>query len=345
MIREAIAKLVERENLTAAQSEAVMQEIMQGAATPSQISAFIVALRMKGETAEEIAGCAKSMRANAIKIVTKQNQVVDTCGTGGDGASTFNISTAVAFVIAGAGLAVAKHGNRSVSSRCGSADVLEALGVKIELTPEEVAKCLDEIGIGFLFAPRFHPAMKYAAVPRREVGIRTVFNLLGPLTNPASASIQLLGVYDPKLMETMAEVLRLLGVRQALVVHGADGLDELSTTGVNKVTRLRDGEISTLYLDPQQHGLPQSDIGQLKGGLPEENAQIMRALLQGERGAKRDVVLLNAAAGLLTAEKVIDFAEGLDLAAEVIDSGQAWHKLEELVELSKILAANSDKAS
>ena len=343
MIREAIAKLVERESLTSEDSEAVMQEIMQGGATPSQISAFITALRMKGETAEEIAGCAKAMRAHAIKVVSRQKQVVDTCGTGGDGTSTFNISTVVAFVIAGAGLAVAKHGNRSVSSRCGSADVLETLGVRIELGPEEVARCLDEIGIGFLFAPRLHPAMKYAAVPRREVGIRTIFNLLGPLTNPASASIQLLGVYDPKLTETMAEVLCLLGTHHALVVHGADGLDELSTTGVNKVTRLRDGEINTFDLDPHQLGLPRSDIAQLKGGLPEENARIMKALLHGEKGAKRDVVLFNAAAGLLAAEKVSDLKEGLDLAAEIVDSGQALHKLERLVELSQSLAVSPEE--
>jgi anthranilate phosphoribosyltransferase len=341
MIKEAIAKLVGRESLTSKESEAVMQEIMSGETTPSQISAFITALRMKGETPEEIAGCAKAMRAHAIKVATKQNQVVDTCGTGGDGAGTFNISTIVAFVIAGAGLAVAKHGNRSVSSRCGSADVLEALGVKIELGPEEVARCLDEIGIGFLFAPRLHPAMKYAAIPRREVGIRTIFNLLGPLTNPASASIQLLGVYDPKLTETIAQVLRLLGTQNALVVHGADGLDELSTTGTNTVTRLRNDEISTFYLDPIQQGLPRADIAQLRGGLPEENAMIMRTLLQGEKGVRRNVVLFNAAAGLLVADKVSDFKEGLELAAMIIDSGQALQKLEQLIELSQSLAVSS----
>jgi len=335
MIREAIAKLIEKESLNSEEAEAVMQEIMLGEATPSQISAFLTALRMKGETAEEIAGCARAMRAHATKVVTKQNPLIDTCGTGGDGVSTFNISTVVAFVIAGAGIAVAKHGNRSVSSRCGSADVLEALGARIELGPEETARCLDEIGIGFLFAPRLHPAMKYAAIPRREVGIRTIFNLLGPLTNPASASIQLLGVYDPRLTETIAQVLSLLGTHCALVVHGADGLDELSTTGVNKVTQLRNGKITNYYLDPQELGLPSAELVQLRGGLPEENAKIMRALLQGEEGARRDIVLLNAAAGLLAAEKAADFKEGLSLAVESIDSGKALNKLEQLVHLSQ----------
>ena len=337
MIREAIAKLVEKESLTSEEAEVVMNGIMLGEATPSQISAFIVALRMKGETAEEIAGCAKAMRAHATKVVSRQNPLIDTCGTGGDGIGTFNISTVVAFVVAGAGIAVAKHGNRSVSSRCGSADVLEILGVKIELGPKGIARCLDEIGIGFLFAPRLHPAMKYAATPRREIGVRTIFNILGPLTNPASASIQLLGVYDPRLTETIAQVLSLLGTRHALVVHGADGLDELSTTGINKVSQLHNGEITTYYLDPRQVGLPSAELAQLKGGLPEENARIVRALLQGERGAKRDVVLLNAAAGLLTAERVIDFKEDLSLAAETIDSGQALHKLEQLIQLSQSL--------
>ena len=339
MIREAVAKLVEKESLNPGEAEAVMQEIMLGEATPSQISAFLVALRMKGETAEEIAGCARAMRAHATKVVTKQNPLMDTCGTGGDGLSTFNISTVVAFVIAGAGVAVAKHGNRSVSSCCGSADVLEALGARIELGPEEIGKCLDEIGIGFLFAPRLHPAMKYAATPRREVGIRTIFNLLGPLANPASASIQLLGVYDPELTETMTQVLSLLGTHCALVVHGADGLDELSTTGINRVTQLRNGKIATYYLDPCQLGLPSAELAQLRGGLPEENARIVRALLQGEKGARRDIVLLNAAAGLLAAEKAADFQEGLNLAAESIDSGRALNKLEQLIHLSQSFGA------
>jgi len=342
MIREAIAKLIERKNLTSEEAEAVMQEIMLGEATPSQIGAFLIALRMKRETAEEIAGCAKAMRANAIKVETRQNPVVDTCGTGGDGAGTFNVSTVVAFVVAGAGVAVAKHGNRSVSSRCGSADVLEALGAQIELGPDEIARCLDEIGIGFLFAPRLHPAMKFAATPRREIGVRTIFNLLGPLTNPASASIQLLGVYDPTLTETMAEVLGLLGIHSALVVHGAGGLDELSTLGAGKITQLQEGKITTYYLDPQELGLPPAEPASLKGGLPEENARIARDLLQGEKGARRDTVLLNAAAALLAAGKAADFREGLSLAAESIDSGEALHKLEQFIHLSRSLGREND---
>jgi len=337
MIREAIARLVEKVSLSSEEAEVVMQEIMLGEATPSQISAFLTALRMKGETPEEIAGCARAMRAHATKVVTSQSPLMDTCGTGGDGISTFNISTVVAFVIAGAGVAVAKHGNRSVSSRCGSADVLETLGVRIDLGPEEIGRCLDEIGIGFLFAPRLHPAMKHALPSRREIGIRTIFNVLGPLTNPASASIQLLGVYDPELTETMTEVLSLLGSYRVLVVHGADGLDELSTTGINKVTQLHNGQITTYHLDPQQLGLPSAELAHLRGGLPEENARIVRVLLQGEKGAKRDIVLLNAAAGLLAAERVADFEEGLTLAAESIDSGRALNKLEQLIRLSQRL--------
>jgi anthranilate phosphoribosyltransferase len=337
VIKEAIAKLIQKEDLSSAEAETVMQEIMLGQATPSQIGAFLIALRMKRETVEEIVGCAKAMRANSIKVVTRQSPVVDTCGTGGDGVGTFNVSTVVAFVIAGAGVAMAKHGNRSVSSRCGSADVLESLGARIELGPEETARCVDEIGIGFLFAPRLHPAMKHAALPRREIGVRTVFNLLGPLTNPASASIQLLGVYDPALTETLAQVLCLMGTYRALVVHGADGLDELSVTGINKVTELHSGEITTYYLDPQELGLPRAELASLKGGLPEDNATIMRALLQGERGPKRDTVLLNAAAGLLAAGKASDYREGLSLAAKSIDSGKALDKLEQFIRLSNTL--------
>lgn len=337
MIREAIAKAVKKESLAQEEAEGVMNEIMWGEATPSQISAFLTALRMKGETAEEIAGCARAMRSHALKVVTKQDPVIDTCGTGGDGTGTFNISTITAFVVAGTGLAVAKHGNRSVSSRCGSADVVEALGGRIELGPEEVSRCIDEIGIGFLFAPRLHPAMKYAATPRREMGIRTIFNLLGALTNPASASIQLLGVYDANLTETLAQVLNLLGTSRALVVHGADGLDELSTTGINKLTQLWDGKIETFYLDPSELGLPSARIEQLKGGTVEENMGIMKGVLQGEQGPKRDVVLLNAAAALKIAGKASDFKEGLFLAAQAIDSGKALEKLNQFIQLSQSL--------
>lgn len=335
MIKEAIARLVIREDLGQHEAEEVMHEIMRGEATPSQISAFLVGLRMKGETAEEIAGCARVMRAHAHRVTTKRDQVIDTCGTGGDETGTFNISTITALVIAGAGLAVAKHGNRSVSSRCGSADVLEAAGVQIELGPAEVGRCIDEIGIGFLFAPRLHPAMKHAAAPRREMGIRTIFNLLGPLANPASTNVQLLGVYHPDLTETLAQVLCLLGTPRALVVHGADGLDELSTTGINKVTRLCDEEINTTYLDPQQIGLPRASLEQLRGGSVVENVKMMVGVLGGERGPRRDIVLLNAAAALTIAGKAGDFREGLALAGASIDSGRAGEKLQLLIRVSQ----------
>lgn len=337
MIREAIARVVERKNLEQGEAETVMGEIMRGETSPSQIAAFLTALRMKGETVEEIAGCAKAMRAHSLKVETKKTTVMDTCGTGGDGSNTFNISTITAFVVAGAGLTVAKHGNRSVSSRCGSADLLEALGVKIDLAPEQVARCLDEIDIGFLFAPRLHPAMKHAATPRREMGIRTIFNLLGPLTNPASASVQLLGVYSPDLTEPLARVLHLLGTSQVMVVHGADSLDELSTTGSNRVTELRNGEIKTYYLSPRQLGFPLAELSQLKGGTPQENAEITRRLLQGEKGPRRDVVLLNAAAALIIAGKASDFGTALAEANESLDSGIALQKLEQLIQLSQKL--------
>lgn len=335
MIREAISKVVQRVDLEQAEAEAVMEEIMSGGATPVQIGAFATALRMKGETAGEIAGCARAMRANCIKVVTARKPLTDTCGTGGDGVNSFNVSTAVALVIAGAGVAVAKHGNRSVSSRCGSADVLEALGVRIELKPEQMARCIDEIGIGFLFAPLLHPAMKHAAIPRREIGIRTIFNILGPLTNPASASTQLLGVYHPRLVGTMAEVLGLLGVDSALVVHGAGGMDELSLSGRNEVARLHGGKVDTYYLDPRELGFPLAELSEIKGGLPEENALAIRAVLGGEKGARRDTVLLNTAAGLVAAERASDLKEGLGLAAESIDSGGASRKLDDLVRLSR----------
>ena len=335
MIREAIARLVERADLEQGEAEAVMHEIMSGEATPVQIGAFATALRMKGETAAEIAGCARAMRAKCVRVVTATKPLMDTCGTGGDGAGTFNVSTAVALVIAGAGVPVAKHGNRSVSSRCGSADVLEALGVKIDLRPEEMARCIDEAGIGFLFAPLLHPAMKHAALPRREIGIRTIFNILGPLTNPASASSQLLGVYDPGLVETMAEVLDMLGVHSALVVHGAGGLDELSLSGTNRVARLQDGRVDSFHVDPRALGLPPAGPADIRGGSPEDNAAMMKAVLGGERGAVRDTVLLNAAAGLVAAERAGGFEEGLGLAVRSIDSGAALGKLDSLVNLTR----------
>jgi anthranilate phosphoribosyltransferase len=335
MIKEALSKIVSGSDLTLAEAREVMREIMKGEATQAQIGAFLTALRMKGETADEIAGCALAMRESAIAVKPKRNQLVDTCGTGGDGKGTFNISTTVAFVAAGAGLAVAKHGNRSVSSHCGSADLLQTLGVNLELSPEQVARCIDEVGIGFLFAPKLHPAMKFALGPRQEIGLRTIFNILGPLSNPAQAKRQLLGVYHSDLTEVIAEVLRTLGAEHAFVVHGADGLDELSVTGQNKISRLYDGYIETYYLDPQDLGLPRSRLSDLAGGSVEENAAITKALLAGKDEPKRDVILLNAAAVLIAGGKASSFSEGLGLAAEAINNGSAQRKLHQLIEFSR----------
>lgn len=330
-IREALALLVEGQSLSEANAEAVMEQIMMGQATPAQIGGLLIALRLKGETVEEVTGFARAMRRNAIAVRSRRSLLVDTCGTGGDGRGTFNVSTTAAFVVAGAGLAVAKHGNRSVSSKCGSADVLEALGVHLNLSPEDVGACIDEVGIGFLYAPLLHPAMKHAIGPRREMGVRTVFNILGPLTNPAGAQVQVLGVYKAELTEMMARVLGALGSRAAFVVHGAEGLDELSTTGVNRLTRLQDEQIHTFTLDPLGLGLPRATLADLKGGDAEENATILRAILDGKPGPRRDVVLLNAACGLVAGGSAADLPEGLSLAAHSIDSGAARAKLTELV--------------
>ncbi len=341
-MRTYIEKLLDRVDLSQAEAEAAMDTIMSGQATPAQIGAFLIALRMKGETVDEIAGFARSMRRNARRVPLSSNgAIVDTCGTGGDRSGTFNISTAVAFVVAGAGRRVAKHGNRAVSSKSGSADVLEALGVNIALTPEQVGRCIEEVGIGFLFAPTFHPAMKHAIGPRRELGVRTVFNVLGPLTNPAFATHQLLGVYDPNLTEMMARVLAELGVKAAFVVHGAGGLDELSTTGVNRVTHLRDGEITTFDLAPEDVGLPRARPEDLRGGDASTNAAIIRAILSGEdRGPRRDVVLFNAAAAL--AAETGDFEVGLEEARVSLDSGAALTKLNALVQVSNVVAAERE---
>lgn len=335
MIKEALSKIVSGNDLSVVEAKGVMGEIMRGEATQAQIGAFITTLRMKGETVDEITGCAQAMRENAISVRPKQEILVDTCGTGGDGSGTFNISTTVAFVVAGAGLAVAKHGNRSVSSLCGSADLLQALGVNLEISAEQVASCIDEVGIGFLFAPRLHPAMKHALGPRKEIGLRTIFNILGPLSNPAGAKRQLLGVYDGKLTEVMAKVLRALGAERAFVVHSEDGLDELSTTGPNKVSQLRSGRVTTFYLDPQEFGLRRARLSDLAGGTVRDNVAITNSLLRGEKGAKRDIVLFNAAAALIVGGKARDFREGLKLAAEAVDSGKALSKLKKLVEFSK----------
>lgn len=334
MIRDALARIAAGRDLTMAEARDVMMEIMEGQATPAQIGAFLIALRMKGETTDEITGCAQAMRENAIEVKPKRDALVDTCGTGGDGSGTFNISTTVAFVAAGAGVAVAKHGNRSVSSRCGSADLLQELGVNVQLSAEQAARCIDEVGIGFLFAPLFHPAMKHALPPRQEIGLRTIFNLLGPLSNPAGATRQLVGVYDPDLTETVAKVLLALGGEHAFVVHGADGLDELSVTGPNRVSQLRDGQVETFSIDPRELGLPQARLSDLSGGGTEENAATTTALLKGENGPKRDVVLLNAAAALVAGGKAAGLGDGLELAAEAVDSGAALGKLNELIEFS-----------
>ncbi len=334
-IKKALALLVEGHSLTEFEAEAVMEQIMAGGATPAQIGGFLSALRAKTETIEEITGFARAMRRNAITVPTRRRPLVDVCGTGGDGSGTFNISTAVAFVIAGAGLAVAKHGNRSVSSKCGSADVLETLGVRLNLAPEDVGTCIDEIGIGFLYAPQLHPAMKHAIGPRREMGIRTVFNILGPLTNPAGAHVQVLGVYDEALTEVMARVLRALGCEAAFVVYGGGGLDELSTIGPNKVSQLRDGEIHTFTLDPQSLGLPGTTHADLRGDDAEVNAAIIEDILTGNPGPKRAVVLLNAAATLVASNAAPNLSAGLKLAAESIDSGAAKAKLDALIAFTK----------
>ena len=330
MIGEAIQKLVEGQNLTEQEATAVMNEIMTGEAAPTQVACFLTALRMKGETVEEITGFAKVMREKAVRISCGRKMLVDTCGTGGDLIKTFNISTAAAFVVAGAGVAVAKHGNRSVTSKSGSADVLEALGINLKAEQQQAGQCIDEIGIGFLFAPAFHPAMKYALPIRKEIGIRTVFNILGPLTNPAGAQAQVLGVYHPDLTELMAGVLGNLGSRRAFVVHGMGGLDEISTFGETKISELKDGKVSTYQMTPDQFGIPEADIKDLAGGTAEENADILKAIFDGQPGPQRDIVLLNAAAALVAAGKAADFSEGIAMGAQSIDQGQALAKLEQL---------------
>jgi len=337
MIREAINSLVSGSSLTFEQAAGVMEEIMSGEATPAQIAAFVTALRIKGETVEEIAGLASVMRARAIPVVVTP-PVVDTCGTGGDNCSSINISTAAAFVAAGAGLKVAKHGNRAMTSHCGSADVLEALGVKIELGAEAVAECLETVGIGFMFAPIFHPAMKYAAAPRREIGIRTVFNILGPLTNPARAESQVIGVPSEELGGKIASVLHRLGTKHSLVVHGLDGMDEISISGKSLVWEVSEDKISSPYeVSPQYFDFKSAHLAEVRGGTPEENADILRRVLNGERGSWRDVVVMNAAAALLAGNRASDLKEGARLAEEVIDNGQALEKLEDLVKLSQSL--------
>ncbi len=348
MIKKAIAKVVEREDLTESEMIDVMDQIMSGEATPAQTAAFITALRMKGETVEEITGAARVMRDRATRIQVGRNvldldredinldleTILDTCGTGGSGTNTFNVSTTTAFLVSACGVRVAKHGNRSVSSACGSADVLEALGVSLDVTPEQVERCLAEIGIGFLFAPALHGAMKHAIGPRREIGIRTIFNILGPLTNPAGAQCQVLGVYREELAEKLAQVLLRLGCKRGFVVHGLDGMDEITTTTWTRIAEVSPDGVSSRLFTPEELGIPRAAMADLRGGDAQANAAIVRGVLSGEKGPRRDIVLLNAAFGLVAADRAADPAEGLALAADAIDSGRAMRQLERLVELT-----------
>ena len=330
MIRETIQKVIEGNHLTEAEMIETMDEIMEGQTTDAQIACFLTALRLKGETIEEMIGGVRVMRAKSTRVPTKHPLVVDTCSTGGSGIHSFNISTTSAFVVAGAGVPVAKHGNRGVTRVSGSANVLMALGVNIEITPEHVGQCIDEIGIGFLFAPMLHGAMKYAIGPRREIGIRTIFNTIAPLTNPADAKAQVLGVYAAELTTVHANVLKNLGTQHAFVVHGNDGLDEITTTTTTRVSELANGDVKTYTLDPTTFGIPKAEPASLLGGTPEENAEITSNILKGEKGPQRDIVLLNAAAAIVAGGKAGSIETGLELAANSIDSGSALDKLEAL---------------
>ena len=333
-IRDAIETVVGGGDLSADDAARAMGAIMSGDATPAQIGAFAAALRMKGETVDEIAGMARAMREKSLRVAAGAGVVVDTCGTGGDSSGSFNISTTAALIAAGAGVKVAKHGNRAMSGATGSADVLEALGVKIALSPESVARCLDEVGFGFMFAQGFHPAMRFAAAPRREIGIRTVFNILGPLTNPAGASRQVIGVSDPSAAPKMARALALLGSEKALVVHGADGMDELTITGPSAVYLLEGGAVSRFEIAPSDLGLSEAPAESIRADGPQDSARIARGVLAGERGAARDVALMNAAAALVAADAAADLAAGVQTAARAVDEGAAAAKLAALVELS-----------
>ena len=333
-IQQAIAQLVAGTNLTEQQMVDVMNQVMTGEATPIQVGAFLTALRIQGETVEEVTGAARVMREKALHVDAGAGCVLDTCGTGGDGKNTFNISTTVAFVVAAAGITVAKHGNRAVSSGSGSADVLGALGVKIDVPKEMVERCLREVGLGFLFAPALHGAMKYAAAPRREVGIRTIFNLLGPLTNPARASHQLIGIYDGTLLETVAQVLGNLGSARAMVVHGEEGLDEISLGGPTAVAEWKDGAVTRYTLNPEEFGFEKCPAERLTASDPAECAAIVTAVLKGEPGPARDVVLINSGAALCVSERVATLADGIGLARERIDAGAALDKLQHLIRLT-----------
>ncbi len=337
MLKEAIQKLVEGRNLCEGEVIAALNCIMEGEATQAQIGSFITALRIKGETIEEITGCAKVMREKADRIVLDKDYFIDIVGTGGDCSYTFNISTAAAFVTAAGGVTVAKHGNRSVSSKSGSADVLESLGINISLEPQKVKECIEKIDIGFMFAQTFHKSMKHAAGPRKELGIRTIFNILGPLTNPAAAKGQLLGVFNEKLTEPLAHVLFNLGVESAMVVYGMDGIDEISLSAPTRVSELKNGNVNTYVLNPEDYGMELVNKGELVGGDSKENSKIILSILNGEKGAKRDIVVLNAAAALYVGKAVHDIKSGIIMAEEIIDNGKALDKLNELREFSNYM--------
>lgn len=338
MFKEVLNKIVIGENLNEKEAYKTMNEIMQGITTPAQIASFLTALRVKGETVAEITGCARAMRENAVSLKETYSLAVDTCGTGGDSKRTFNISTVAAFVVAGTGIMVAKHGNRGVSSKSGSADVLEALGININLFPSQVEECLQKLGIAFFFAPIFHPAMKHAIGPRREIGFRTIFNLLGPLTNPAGVKRQILGVYDPDITELIAGVLKRLGAQNAMVVCGEGGIDEISITGFTKITQIKNRVITTYYIEPEDLGLCRYELKDIKGGDARVNAEITLNILRGKDSPQRLMVIINAAAALIIGGMAKDMRDGIKIAAESIDSGAALEKLDSLREYTKRLA-------
>jgi anthranilate phosphoribosyltransferase len=335
VIQDALAQLLDGKDLSRAEARRVMDAIMSGAATPAQIGGFLVALRLKGETAEEIAGSAEAMRAHAVAVRPERDDLVDTAGTGGDGGRTFNISTAAALLAAAAGAGVAKHGNRSVSSASGSADVLEALGFRLDLSPEQIARSIDDLGFGFMFAPTHHPAMKHAGPVRHELAARTVFNVLGPLTNPAGARAQVVGVYSAALVPVIADVLAQLGARRAFVVHGAGGIDELSPAGVNLVCEVVDGTVRSREIDPVDLGIDRCDPEELRGGTPAENAQKIREVFAGGNGGRRSAILLNAAGAIAAGGHAEDLREGIGIARDALDSGAATQKLDELIAFSR----------
>jgi anthranilate phosphoribosyltransferase len=335
MLKSAISKLIDGKNLTEAEIMEAMNCIMEGNATQAQIGSFVTALRIKGETIEEITGCVRVMSEKAENISPNVDYYIDTCGTGGDGSNTFNISTAAAFVAAAGGVVVAKHGNRAMSSKCGSADILEALGVNISLTAEQVKDCIENIGIGFMFAQAFHKSMKHAAGPRKELGIKTVFNILGPLTNPANAKGRLLGVFDERLTEKLARVLQKLGIERAMIIHGMDGLDEITTTSFTKVSELKNGEILNYEITPEKFGLKRASKEELIGGDISKNVEIIYSIFKGEKGPKRDIVVINAAAALYIGKVAETMEQGAKFAEELIDSGKALKKLNELKDYSQ----------